>query len=313
MNAGKSVRLFLVDGTPGGLLTAEIVNWTGHVMAAPRSDLAALLKREEVTRTGIYLLLGDDPDSPGRQKVYIGEGDDISKRLRKHNSEKEFWDRAVVLTSKDMNLTKAHARYLEARFITLSAQANRATLDNSTNPEPINLPEADRSDMESFIEQAKIILPVLGINLLRATKPLPATGNAAPKGDTSPIFRITTRGVDATAQEVDGEFVVREGSLAYRSWDGAGVSYEKLRRQLDADGTLLPTADDKHMRFTRDYVFNSPSAAGAVVLGRNSNGRLEWKVEGTKQTYAQWQESLLSAGLGQTVTPSQASTDGDTA
>ena len=80
MSVGKSVRLFLADGTPGGLLTAEIMNWTGHVVAAPRSDLAALLKRTETSRTGICILLGDDPDSLGGQLAYIGEGDDISKR-----------------------------------------------------------------------------------------------------------------------------------------------------------------------------------------------------------------------------------------
>ena len=113
MSVGKSVRLFLADGTPGGLLTAEIMNWTGHVVAAPRSDLAALLKRTETSRTGIYILLGDDPDSLGGQLAYIGEGDDISKRLYQHSRPdeqggKDFWDRAIVLTSKDANLTKAH-------------------------------------------------------------------------------------------------------------------------------------------------------------------------------------------------------------
>ena len=65
MNAGKSIRLFLADGTPGGLLTAEIMNWTGHVVAAPRSDLAALMSRPECSRTGLYILLGDDPEAPG--------------------------------------------------------------------------------------------------------------------------------------------------------------------------------------------------------------------------------------------------------
>ena len=39
MSAGKSVRLFLAEGTPGGR-TVEIMNWTGHVVAAPRSELA---------------------------------------------------------------------------------------------------------------------------------------------------------------------------------------------------------------------------------------------------------------------------------
>ena len=75
MSIGKSVRLFLADGTPGGLLTAEIMNWTGHVVAAPRSDLAALLKRPEAKRTGIYILLGDDPNSLGGTIAHIGDLD----------------------------------------------------------------------------------------------------------------------------------------------------------------------------------------------------------------------------------------------
>lgn len=153
MSIGKSVRLFLADGTPGGLLTAEIMNWTGHVVAAPRSDLGALLKRAESIRTGIYILLGDDPDSMGGSLAYIGEGDDVSKRLYQHSRSeeqggKDFWDRAIVLTSKDANLTKAHARYLESRLITLAQQANRSRLVNSTAPAPLPLPESDVSDME---------------------------------------------------------------------------------------------------------------------------------------------------------------------
>jgi hypothetical protein len=73
--------MFLADGTPGGLLTAEIMNWTGHIVAAPRSDLAQLLKRQEARRTGVYLLIGDDPDSLGGLLAYIGEGDDIGNGL----------------------------------------------------------------------------------------------------------------------------------------------------------------------------------------------------------------------------------------
>jgi hypothetical protein len=58
-------------------------------------------------------------------------------------------DLAIVVTSKDANLTKAHARHLESRFIALAQQAARCRLDNGTAPEPLPLPEADVSDMES--------------------------------------------------------------------------------------------------------------------------------------------------------------------
>lgn len=299
-SVGKSVRLFLADGTSGGLITAEIMNWTGHVMAAPRSDLASLLRRAEAARTGIYLLLGDDPDSPGRSKAYVGEADDVSTRLRRHHADREFWDRVVVLTSKDMNLTKAHARYLEARFIALATSANRVTLENQTAQEPIRLPEADQSDMEFFIEQAKIILPVLGVNLLRSTTPQQVPGPSGRTEDVaSPQFRISMRDADARAQEVDGEFVVRAGSLGRPAWTGGSGGYEKLRQDLESDGSIVLTANGTNARFERDVVFASPSAAAAVVLGRNSNGRSEWKVDGTRTTYAQWQESLLGEQAAQ--------------
>ena len=54
MSQGRSLRLFLVDGTPNGLLTAEIMNWTGHVLTGPRSKLAELVQRPECARTGVY-------------------------------------------------------------------------------------------------------------------------------------------------------------------------------------------------------------------------------------------------------------------
>jgi hypothetical protein len=311
VNEGKSVRLFLADGTPGGLLTAEIMNWTGHVVAAPRSDLAALLKRPEAARTGIYILLGEDPDSLGGQMAYIGEGDDVSKRLYQHarsedQNGKDFWDRAIVLTSKDTNLTKAHARYLESRFITLALQASRARLTNGTTPPPIVLPEADVSDMEYFIEQAKIVLPVLGVNLFRSPRTTSFVPTAKPTTTRtdSPVFEMSLKklGISATAQEVDGEFTVLEGSGARLKWTGIiGHSYAGLRTKLEQDGTLVPLPDGSAMRFTRNQVFASPSAAAAIVAGRSANGRTEWLVQGMHRTYGQWETEGVEEAMQQEV------------
>lgn len=289
MSRGKSIRVFLVDGTPGGLTTVEMGNWTGHLLSAARQDLATLLKRDEVTRTGIYLLLGEDPATPGRAMVYVGESETVSDRLLEHNKKKDFWNRAVLVTSKDSNITKAHAKYLEWRLIVLARQANRVTLDNTVTPSVVGLPESDSSDMEFFIDQLRIALPVLGIDLLRSTH----VNAGTPGSGASPVFRLKTRDTDATAQEIDDEFIVRADSLAHPTWDGSGTSYEKLRKALEVDGTLVPSKDGKHLIFTRDHVFRSPSAASAVVLGRNSNGRVEWKTEDGSQTYAQWQEPAV--------------------
>ena len=61
---GKTILMYLADGEPTGLLVAEIRNWTGKVLVAPRSQLDQLSKREELRRTGVYLLVGPDPDDP---------------------------------------------------------------------------------------------------------------------------------------------------------------------------------------------------------------------------------------------------------
>jgi hypothetical protein len=310
MSVGKSVRLFLADGTPGGLLTAEIMNWTGHVVAAPRSDLATLLKRPETSRTGIYILLGDDPDSLGGQVAYIGEGDDISKRLYHHakpeeQGGKDFWDRAIVLTSKDANLTKAHARYLESRFITLAQAAKRAHLINGTAPPPIVLPEADVSDMEYFITQAKIVLPVLGVNLFRSVATAGATtsalaAKATPTVGEPPLFELHLKkeGIVATAREIDGEFTVLADSQVRSAWTGtSNDGYNALREKLLQDCTIAPIADGS-LRFTHDQVFASPSAAGAVIVGRSANGRTIWKVQGTAMNYGKWQNQGIEEPAG---------------
>ncbi len=307
MSAGKSVRLFLADGTPGGLLVAEIMNWTGHVVASPRSDLAALLKRGETSRTGIYILIGDDPDRFGGLLAYIGEGDDVGKRLYQHaRSEdqggKDFWDRAIVLTSKDANLTKAHVRYLESRFINLGHQAKRAKLTNTTNPPLNTLPEADVSDMEYFIEQAKIILPVLGVNIFRSasTAAKASADDDAPPA-LSPVFelRLKRGEIGAVAEEVDGEFTVLSGSTARMKWMGAeSQSYRGLRQRLEQDGTLVLSPDGRTMQFAHDQVFASPSAAAAVVTGRAANGRNEWILQGSRLTYGDWQRQGIDDVVG---------------
>ncbi|WP_162955697.1 GIY-YIG nuclease family protein, partial [Pseudomonas aeruginosa] len=172
MSQGRSLRLFLVDGTPNGLLTAEIMNWTGHVLTGPRSKLAELVQRPECARTGVYFLVGPDPDNSLRSKVYIGESDDVAKRLKTHNRPedaggKDFWERVCLVTSKDQNLTKAHVKYLESLLIGIAGNLGRCELVNGTAHEYISLPESDRADMAFFLEQIRTVLPVLGFDFLR--------------------------------------------------------------------------------------------------------------------------------------------------
>jgi hypothetical protein len=149
----------------------------------------------------------------------------------------------------------------------------------------------------------KIVLPVLGVNLLRgvATRPARPGGDdsaAGVIGDASPIFQmnLSQHGVLATAQEFDGEFTVHEGSQA-RNWTGTDHSYRRFQERLVADGTLVPSADNSTMLFARAYVFSSPSGAAAMVAGRTANGRKEWKVQESGKSYADWQTEGIDSAL----------------
>lgn len=291
------MRLFLVDGTPGGLTTAEITNWTGHVLSGRRSDLGDLLKRGEAQRPGVYLLLGDDEAAVGGTRCYIGEAEDVADRLRSHQRGKEFWDRVVVVTSKDENLTKGHVRYLEARLIELASRAARVELENGTQPPRAPLPEADRSDMEYFIEQVQVVLPVLGVNAIRVRDVKPTSPSATDQL-VSPMFSLvnTKLGVDAKAQQVDGEFTmlagsrvvgaVRESARYSPSTARAYASYRALHDKLVVNGAI--SIVDGVGILTRDAVFSSPSTAGAIALGRSCNGREAWiSTEG--ETFGRWE------------------------
>ncbi|GAA0683298.1 GIY-YIG nuclease family protein [Marinobacterium maritimum] len=300
MTQGRSIRLFLVDGSPNGLLTAEIMNWTGHALTGPRTRLSELVKRPECSRTGIYFLVGPDPDNTARPLVYIGESDDVAKRLKQHNQPeekggKDFWERVCLITSKDQNLTKAHVKYLESQLIALATASGRCGLKNGTAHEYINLPEADQADMAFFIEQIRTILPVLGFDFLRepATKAKSEVPSAG-KPDASPVFelRLPKYNLYSKAQEMDGEFVVLAGSHAKAKWTGDAHGYRNLHEQLCEDGVLQ--LDSSGLRvFSQDYGFSAPSAAAAVIAGRRANGRAEWKVAATGQTYGDWQAAQV--------------------
>ncbi|MDO7412149.1 GIY-YIG nuclease family protein [Acinetobacter baumannii] len=302
MGQGKSVKLFLADGTPNGILTAEIINWTGHVLSAPRSKLAELIQREECTKTGVYFLISHDPENPLYPRVYIGESDDVANRLKQHNRTeesggKDFWEKVCLITSKDQNLTKAHIKYLESRLMDIAKQNGQCQLENGTAHSYSRLPESDIADMEFFLEQIQIVLPVLGYDFLKDLKRpsyqqyLSKTlGFIEPENDKTANFYLSSREVEAKAQEIDGEFFVLKGSQVKRV-SSSTFNYTKLRNYLIENEII----DSKDFTFNQDYLFSSPSAASGVILGRSSNGRKDWKEINTHLTYAEWQQKQVDS------------------
>lgn len=294
----RTIHIFLSDGTPTGVLTAEIINWTGKIIAAPRARLPDLLARPEASRTGAYILSGPDPQDATRLMVYVGESDSVRERLKQHNTDdsKDFFTRVCVIVSKDENLTKTHVRYLESRLIDLIKIAKRAVLANGNSPMFALLPESDKADMEFFIEQIAVVLPVLGLEFIQPT-PTPHTNSSSAATSQSILFDMTAVGIKADAVEIDGEFVVLKGSLARLAGTASWTSYKGLRDKLVAEEKLIESGQPNILQFAENVAFDSPSAAAAVVYAGNQNGRIAWRVKGTNQSYKEWQDGKIDLSI----------------
>ena len=292
---GRSIKVFLVDGTPNGVIIGTVGNWVGTVLAAPRARLPDLLRRPEAGRTGIYILVGPDQDRPGGTKAYIGEADSVANRLRIHlnSDDKDFFERLVIIVSTDDALTKAHVRFL-GQLIRLVREAGSVTLANTTQPDFQLLPEADKADMAFFLGQLRLVLPILGFDLFRRSSGAGSSSGPLAEGA---VFTFATAGVSAIARETDDGFVVLANSTARRNGtETFPEGYRILRDQLLKDGHLTVGNDPETLRFATDVAFASPSAAASVVAARSASGPREWKIQGTGQLYRDWRAAKLGEG-----------------
>jgi hypothetical protein len=285
-----SLRIFVADGDPDGLRLVERSNWIGKAVVFPRALLPTIKKRDEFGQTGVYLLLGPRDDGEG-DKLYIGEGDPVRERLESHYAKKDFWTRAVFFVAGPGQLNKAHVQFLETRLLQLAKTARRMTLDNANQPTEPTLSEADRADMQVFLDNMLGMLPVLGIHAFEQ-----ASTVAAVKGNA--LLTCKGKGVSATGYEATQGFVVKEGSQATKETVPSMQQHVRgmydLRQELINNGVLQ--ADNGNFKFAQDYAFNSPSTAAAVVLGRSANGRIEWK-DVSGKTLKELQEREAGEGV----------------
>ena len=296
MNYGKTIRIYLADGSPTGIRHAELVNWTGQAIVCPRARVGELAQWEESKKPGVYILFGEDKTGT-KQSAYVGEAENVLDRLQSHIKNKEFWDRVVLFTSKDANLTKVHVKYLETRFIQLAGEAGRTALENGTAPQLPALPRSDRDAMEEFLDPARILLGALGFPLLQPlAKPGGTDGTAGPiAGPLANVklsYKLPKLGTEARGASTDEGFVVFAGSRGdAKVQDYLNPGWKDRRDELLANGTLV--VEGTTIRFTQDVLFPSPSTAAAVVCGGNRNGREVWKSESGKML-KQLEEELLA-------------------
>lgn len=272
MAYGKSIELFLVNGTADSLITAELSNWNGKAIKIPRIEVAAC-KRADITQAGVYFLFCKEDD--GSDSVYIGEAENVKERLVQHlrdyQSEKEkyYWSTAVIFIGRDLN--KALIRYLENRFVEIAKSCKRYEVLTKNTYRNTVMKESQVAVMEEFVDNVKILINALGYKVL---DPLLQTNNNTIISEEEELF-INTGNAKAAGMITTEGFVVLKGSTVNEKTAAKSLSaaIRKFRDKIFAEGKV------ENLTITEDILFSSSSAAADFVLGYSVSGPRTWKTK----------------------------------
>ena len=165
-----TIRIFVPDGDPEGVLIIDRMNWTGLVLVFPRSKWPKVRKRLEMLRTGVYVLDGYKSDEDDLRTIYVGQADSVGDRVQSHYKKKDFWDRGMVFVSSSDGLNRAHVTWLEHALIKRATEAKRCHLDNGNAPQEPGLSEAEKADTQGFLKEILQILPLVGLRAFEYPK-----------------------------------------------------------------------------------------------------------------------------------------------
>lgn len=220
MAYGKSIELFLVNGTADSLTIAELSNWNGKAIKIPRIEVSSCY-REDIAQAGVYFLFCKEDD--GTDSVYIGEAENVKERLLQHlrdyqaEKEKYYWTTAVIFIGRDLN--KALIRYLENRFVDIARQCKRYLVLTKNTYRNTVMKESQIAVMEEFIDNVRILISVLGYKVLEpVNKPAAIEendGNEIEKEEIKLHLERTVKGIgkiEADGIRTSEGFVVLNGS-----------------------------------------------------------------------------------------------------
>lgn len=271
MPYGKSIELFLVNGTADSLVTAELSNWNGKALKIPRIEVATC-NRDDITQAGVYFLFCKEDDES--DSVYIGEAENVKERLLQHmrdyqaEKEKYYWNTAVIFTGRDLN--KALIRYLENRFVEVARNCNRYHVLTKNTYRNTVLKESQIAVMEEFADNVKILINALGYKVL---EPIVQNGKDLSDIETEKLY-LNVGGVSAVGLVTTEGFVVLKGATVNeKSSTSLSTGIRKLREEKFAEGKV------SNLITTEDILFSSSSAAADFILGYSASGPRSWKAK----------------------------------
>lgn len=230
-------------------------------MVIPRSALDIINKRSELQTPAFYILIGEDDLQ--RPIAYIGETENFAKRIKQHDNQKDFWQKAFVFISNANSITKADVQFLQYISIELANKTKQFNLsENKQNPNAPKLPEHQQSNIEEFFEDVKFLSLFAGCNIF---------DHAEQKG--KHLFYAKSKGCKGVGFYDEKGFTVLKGSIISKEVVNT-ISWAAKRNSEVKDYTK-EVGD--YLSLKVDKTFNSPSSAAVFCLGRHSNGWSDWK------------------------------------
>ena len=185
-----SISLHLEDGESHGVRSAAIPGTAVYALAGSRAEIEGVLERNELASPGVYILAGraDNADQPS---VYVGESDNVAKRVSDHLTDsikggrKPFWKQTYMITSRDGFFNKSHARFVESVLIARAKDVDRVSCSQNRQKKP-NLGAVDTNLAETFLRYIKFLLPVMGLDVFTLNPQVEGGSRKRPRkeGDT---------------------------------------------------------------------------------------------------------------------------------
>lgn len=258
------ITMILRNGMPTRIVQCNLDEWIGVSYKIPRNRLNESKELKNIENTGVYILFGVDEET-GENRAYIGEAENIYKRLLQHNKTKDFWNDCLVFVSQNNSLNKAHIKFIENMLYTKAKEVERFIIDNDTEPTKSSLDGADEIRAVKFYEKIVLLTSVYGYRIFDKI----LTQQEVKEEE---IYYINSIGLKASGAQSEEGFIVFKGSQSSEEFKKASSQslrnkWNELRNQKIVDQGV----------FLKDIIFSSPSTAAAMVLGRNSNGLTQWK------------------------------------
>ena len=269
MPRSNTLKLFLMDGEPSGRIKCSLANWTGIVYKIPRTALDKCRDLDILKQSGVYFLFGTD--KADNAVVYIGQagvrknGKGLLLRVQEAHNSIDYWTEAVMFTTTNNSFGPTEISYLENHFCNMAIEAGRYVVKNGNDPNPGNITEETESELEEFIDYAKIVMGTLGHKVFEPFAP------SVESADTEPVLYMEYGIGKASGKRTSDGFVVLKDSTINPTMTKSCPKRtirdrKKYEDKIDSNGTL-----------TADVLLSSPSSAAGFVGGASLSGNALWK------------------------------------